>query len=469
MSLKLGPYPEYKDSGTPWLGEVPAHWDTGRAKRLFHKMDRPVGPSDETVTCFRDGVVTLRKHRRTEGFTESLQEIGYQGVRKGDLVIHAMDAFAGAIGVSDSNGKCTPVYAVCRPKPEADVHYYARIVREMARTEWIRALAKGIRERSTDFRYDEFARQVVPVPPIDEQVRIKSFLGRSDQLTQQLIGTKQRLIEFLNEQKQAMIHRAVTRGLDPDVSMKPTGLDWLPEVPEHWDIRRLKHCVSFVSGGTPDTNEPSFWNGNIPWVSPKDMKTFDIHDAEDHITEKAVRAGRTPLVPEGSVLMVVRSGILRRHIPVAVACQAVTINQDLKAMIVKERKLSPRFLAAQIAGSQHALLLAWRKLGATVESLEHDFLANTLFPMPPMSEQEDILDAIRSESRYIERAITRTHREIELIREYRTRLISDVVTGKLDVRGVTLPEVEEEMSPNGLTGLETEPLTEAEEVPVVDL
>jgi type I restriction enzyme S subunit len=108
MSVTLKAYPEYKDSGQPWLGEIPKPWATERAKWLFQKMDRPVHPDDDVVTCFRDGIVTLRKNRRVRGFTESLKEIGYQGVRKGDLVIHAMDAFAGAIGVSDSDGKCTP-------------------------------------------------------------------------------------------------------------------------------------------------------------------------------------------------------------------------------------------------------------------------------------------------------------------------------------------------------------------------
>ena len=108
MSMDLTPYPAMKDSGVEWLEDVPEHWKKERAKWLFRKMEQPVRQSDEVVTCFRDGVVTLRKNRRVRGFTESLKEIGYQGVRRGDLVIHAMDAFAGAIGVSDSDGKSTP-------------------------------------------------------------------------------------------------------------------------------------------------------------------------------------------------------------------------------------------------------------------------------------------------------------------------------------------------------------------------
>lgn len=127
MIAALKPYPVYKDSELPWVGWVPDHWSLERGKTLFRKMARPALPEDEVVTCFRDGTVTLRKNRRTSGFTESLKEIGYQGVRCGDLVIHAMDAFAGAIGVADSDGKSTPVYSVCQSQGAANSYYYAYI------------------------------------------------------------------------------------------------------------------------------------------------------------------------------------------------------------------------------------------------------------------------------------------------------------------------------------------------------
>ncbi|EJX09174.1 type I site-specific restriction-modification system, S subunit, partial [gut metagenome] len=113
-----------RDSGVKWIGMIPEHWDLLRAKNIFERQFRPVRDCDEVVTCFRDGQVTLRKNRRIEGFTESLKEIGYQGIRKGDLVIHQMDAFAGSIGVSDSDGKGTPVYICCLPKDSKNVNVY---------------------------------------------------------------------------------------------------------------------------------------------------------------------------------------------------------------------------------------------------------------------------------------------------------------------------------------------------------
>lgn len=195
------PYPAYKPSGVPWLGQVPEHWEMVRGKSLFERKQRHVRTEDDIVTCFRDGIVTLRKNRRTTGFTNALKEIGYQGVRRGDLVIHVMDAFAGAVGVSDSDGKCTPVYSVCEPQPEANAHYFAYLIREMSRTGFILALAKGIRERSSDFRYETFGALRFCRPPPDEQDAIVRFLDYYDRLIRKYIRAKQKLIALLEEKR----------------------------------------------------------------------------------------------------------------------------------------------------------------------------------------------------------------------------------------------------------------------------
>jgi type I restriction enzyme S subunit len=160
----------------PWISDMPSHWETLRAKNMFKKQNRTVRIEDDVVTCFRDGSVTLRKNRRVTGFTESTQWSGYQGVRKGDLVIHVMDAFAGAIGVSDSDGKSTPVYSVCTAKLDLNNQYYAYLLREMARSGFIQALYRGIRERSSDFRFEVFAELLLPLPPRNEQDQIVRYL-----------------------------------------------------------------------------------------------------------------------------------------------------------------------------------------------------------------------------------------------------------------------------------------------------
>ena len=169
-------YENYTLAPVPWIEKMPLHWKLVRGKHLYQKMQRPTSNIDEVVTCFRDGTVTLRKNRRITGFTESLKEIGYQGIKKGDLVIHVMDAFAGSIGVSDSDGKGTPVYNVCQAKGDSNNQYYALLLREMARTGFIQSLYRGIRERSSDFRFEVFAAQFYPLPPRPEQGQLVRFL-----------------------------------------------------------------------------------------------------------------------------------------------------------------------------------------------------------------------------------------------------------------------------------------------------
>ncbi len=464
MIADLKPYAAYKDSGLPWLGQVPAHWDSERAKWLFTKMDRPVRGDEEVVTCFRDGMVTLRKNRRLRGYTESTVFSGFQGIRKGDLVIHGMDAFAGAIGVSDSDGKGTPVYNVCQPKPGIDAHYYAYLIREMSRSQWILALAKGIRERSTDFRFEMFGNQRVPLPPLAEQAAIVRFLDWANGRLERAIRLKRKTIALLNEQKQAIIHRAVTRGLDPDAPLKDSGIPWLGETPAHWEVRKLKFEMSFRGGGTPSKGNPAFWNGSIPWVSPKDMKSDVIRDTEDHITERAVAESSTNLVPAGSLLMVVRSGILQRSIPVALCNREVALNQDMKALISKGR-IDLEYFVLFVRGCEKRLLRVWTKQGATVESIEHQYLANTKVPIPPIGEQRLIVRQLAVEIEPQTNTISRLEREIALLREYRTRLVADVVTGKLDVREAAARLPDEAPLPDAADADEAdlEPVDDAED------
>ena len=206
----LNPNVPMKDSGIPWIGQIPAHWEIKRAKYMFRKEKREVRPEDKVITCFRDGQVTLRENRRTTGFTESITEIGYQGIRKGDLVIHQMDAFAGSIGVSDSDGKGTSVYHCCTPKGAYLPEYYALALREMARTGFIQSLYRGIRERSSDFNFQTFGKQFLPVPPEKEQQEIVEFIHSRTAKIDKMIAALNNEIDRLVEYKQRLISDVVT-------------------------------------------------------------------------------------------------------------------------------------------------------------------------------------------------------------------------------------------------------------------
>ena len=199
-----------KDSGISWIGEIPEHWETRRAKFMFKKNKRERRPEDEVITCFRDGQVTLRKNRRLTGFTESEKYDGYQGIRKGDLVIHQMDAFAGSIGVSDSDGMGTSVYHCCTPTGDYNVYYYAYLIRQMALSGFIQSLYKGIRERSSDFSFPVFGNQYLIIPPSDEQQAIVAYIEEKCEKIDKLASELQSEIDYLKEYKQRLIADCVT-------------------------------------------------------------------------------------------------------------------------------------------------------------------------------------------------------------------------------------------------------------------
>lgn len=205
----LDPNVEMKDSKIDWITEIPVHWKTVKGKYLFNKMEREI-LIDETVTVFRDGQVIQRRKRRTGGFTNSLKEIGYQGVKKGDLVIHSMDAFAGAIGISEDDGKCSPVCIVLNSPDNIHNPYFSYLLRSYSIFGYIESMATGIRVRSSDFRYSTFAVTPIIVPSFEEQQEIVNYIENKISTVDKLIEDKTKLLEELENYKKSLIYEYVT-------------------------------------------------------------------------------------------------------------------------------------------------------------------------------------------------------------------------------------------------------------------
>ena len=410
-------YPVYKASSIPWLGEIPDHWLVQRGKQLLKKMERDVSEDEDVITCFRDGQVTLRRNRRTEGFTESLKEIGYQGIRKGDLVIHEMDAFAGSVGVSDSDGKGTPVYSVCKPAPNANAYYYAAVVREMARSQWILALAKGIRERSTDFRYATLAAEPLPMPPFSEQQAIVRYLDDAEQRIRAYVSAKERLIALLEEERQAVIHQAVTKGLDPNVKLKPSGVEWLGDVPEHWDVSRVKNEFYSLN------------HQRIP-LSTTERGTMSVRQYDYYGASGVIDKVEGYLFND-ELLLIAEDGanLVLRNLPLAIIARGkFWVNNH--AHILKPQRGNLEFLAGLLEGIDYTPWIS----GAAQPKLTQDRLMSITIAVPPKEQQDQIMERTSTETASIRTSISLARRQIELMEEYRTRLIADVVTGKIDVR-----------------------------------
>lgn len=204
----LDPSVLMKDSGIQWIGAMPANWECVRGKYILKYLQKPVKKDDGVITCFRDGEVTLRSNRREDGFTMADKEIGYQGVDIGDLVVHGMDGFAGAIGISDSRGKASPILNVLGTKQNK--RYIMYYLRSMAYSDVFMALSTGIRVRSCDLRWNKLAELWYPIPPLKEQEEIVTYIDETIQKTNKIIFDKQTQIETLESYKKSLIYEYVT-------------------------------------------------------------------------------------------------------------------------------------------------------------------------------------------------------------------------------------------------------------------
>ena len=431
------PYPAYKDSGVNWLGNLPEHWGKKRGKYLFELARRQANDSDGIVTAFRDGQVTLRTNRRTEGFTNAIKEIGYQGVRKNDLVIHAMDAFAGAIGVSDSDGKCSPVYSCCIPKKDVSSSFYARLVRTMAVTGYIESLAKGIRERSTDFRWSDFSAQLLPIPPIEEQTIIVRYLDRETTRIDALVNAKERFIELLREKRQALITHAVTKGLDPNVKMKDSGVEWLRQVPAHWKVKPVKYLAKHIgSGKTPSGGAEVYQDSGVMFLRSQNVYDDGLRlDDVAYISEAIDREMKASRVYPGDVLLNITGGSIGRSCLAPNDIGTTNVNQHVCIIRAKTTK-DARWLAECFVSAVIKKQIEFVQTGAGREGLNFEQIGNMIVPLPPVFEQEAIINSMIVRTARIDDLITKTERSINLLKERRSALITAAVTGQIDLREV---------------------------------
>lgn len=207
----LDPHAPMRHSDFEWIGEIPANWQLRRFKYLFTQSQLPVRPEDGVVTSYRDGQVTLRSNRRLGGYTEAILEGGYQGVRKGQLVLNSMDAFEGAIGVSESDGKCTPEYVVCDSlSGDYLPEYFAYLLREMALARYIQVICNAVRQRAVRIRFNNLATRFMAVPPIKEQKAIVEFIKAESEKQGAVVALLEQQISKLKEYKATLINSAVT-------------------------------------------------------------------------------------------------------------------------------------------------------------------------------------------------------------------------------------------------------------------
>ena len=439
---KYQKYAEYQDSGVEWLGKVPSHWLVSGFKKYLESIVDYRGKTPEKVD---EGVFLVTARNIKNGIVD--YSLSQEFVAKNDYeqimsrgkpllkdVLFTTEAPLGEVAQIDDT-RIALAQRIIKFRGKEDVldnTFLKYFIMSQQFQDSLMTFATGSTALGIKAERLGYLQQCIPT--FKEQSQITNFLDHETAKIDSLIEKQQQLIQLLKEKRQAVISHAVTKGLDPRVKMKDSGVEWLGEVPEHWGLVPLKYLCSFSGGGTPSKDNLSYWtDGDIPWVSPKDMKTFWIKETQDYITEKAIKESSTNMVEPNSLLMVVRSGILQRTIPIAINKVPVTMNQDMKALKFGNRVLV-EYIADLIHGNTSELLLEWSKEGATVESIEHEYLANSIVPVPPIEEQQAITTLVAKKMDVYRELTCKAESQILLLQERRTALISAAVTGKIDVR-----------------------------------
>lgn len=417
---------ETKDSNIKWVGAIPSTWTTELGKHFMTCLDRPVKEDDGVITCFRDGEVTLRSKRREEGFTVSFQEIGYQGIEPGDLVVHGMDGFAGAIGISDSRGKATPVLNVL--DTEQDKRYMMYALRNMAYTDVFLALSTGIRVRSCDTSWKKLRSLQYALPPLDEQSKIADRIEQKSKQVDALIANQQAQIEKLKQYKQALITEVVTKGLNPDAPMKDSGFIYYGQIPAQWKLVATKYLYRIESGATPKSENPDYFDGDIPWITPADYKTDDVFvsGGRRSLTEQGLNSCSTTLIPKGSIIFSKRAPIGS----VAINSETLCTNQGCLSCIPRTNDLSKYFYyVMSVMAEQYNLLGS----GTTFKEISANNFANFILPQPPIQEQQLIVSFLDEKCSKIQKLISIKTQKIDRMISYKKSLIYEYVTGKKEV------------------------------------
>lgn len=444
MTDRLTPYPAYKDSGAYWLGRVPAHWELQPTFTVLReKQVRNTGLAVSDVLSLSYGRIIKRDIERNFGLLPASFET-YQIVEPGNLIMRLTDLQNDQrslrVGLANDRGIITSAYLCLQPSGDVVPSYLYYLFHALDVQKVFYGMGSGLRQ---SLGFDDLKRLSIAIPPASEQQSISRYLDHADRRINRYIRAKRRLIELLNEQKQAIIHQAVTRGLDPNVRLKPSGVAWLGDIPEHWTVWKVAHFARIGNGSTPARSNSSYWtDGSYPWLTSSAVHQERITTAEQFVTDLALRECHLPKVPPQSVLVAITGQGKTRGTAALLEFEA-TINQHIAYITPYRELVTAEYLQAFLAGSYRQLRSMSDDSGSTRGALTCEDLKYLKVPAPPPAEQAAIVDEIRSASHSIDAARVRANREIDLIREYRTRLIADVVTGKLDVRGVELPELEE--------------------------
>ena len=391
---------------------MPSHWKETKLKHVLSKLSRVKQPNAELLVCSNKGKVVKRGDSKL-GLVAESDEI-YQGVCKNDLLIHGMDTWHGAIAISDYDGMCTPVVHVCESKQ--DKHYIAYYLQFMAQANVFKLISNGIRQNTSDFRsWDKVGAIPITLPTISEQQAIVAYLKDKTLKIDQYVAARERERELLESLKQSEIANVVTKGLNPNAPMKDSGIPWIGMIPEHWEVKRLKNYVHLITTAS----------NSITKVGLENIESFT---GRYRNTDSRYEGNGTK-VNIGDIVY----GKLRPYL-----CKAWIASFECNAVgdfyvfqIADENQMSTGYLHKIFLSPQFTAVCNASTYGARMPRVSSSFMMTLSIPVPPLSEQQTIVTHIDEKLSKIDRCLADLQTEIDYLKEFKQRLISDAVTGQI--------------------------------------
>lgn len=449
---QLSPYPAYKNSGSDWLGDLPEHWEVRAIKTLLREKPR----------ADHGGELPLLSLTRQKGLTLHSDEFdrppsaidlsNYNLCEPGDLVMNRMQAWSGMFAVASICGLVSPDYRVFSPRVDnsVNVSFFAKLFKTRSYVDQFAIRSKGVGSGFNRLYTLDFGAIPVATPPIREQQKIAQFLDYFDQRIQRFINTKQKLIELLKEQKQATIHQAVTGKIDirtgePYPAYKDSDVEWLRELPEHWNEWRLTTAIRRMESGSREQG-PAGESGVIPNLGGE-------HIGANHrlklanlrfVSRRFFSRMRSGIVQPGDILLVKDGATIGKVAHVEeMPFRRLSVNEHVY-LIRTNNRVAPRYVFHILCHSRVLEHIWLNVTGSAQPGLNKSFVKTIRAPFPPLVEQQEIARYVDVKATAINRLIDITRRQVDLLIDYRTRLIADVVTGKIDVRHVAarLPKID---------------------------
>ncbi|MCH4552201.1 restriction endonuclease subunit S [Aestuariibaculum lutulentum] len=441
MATKIYRYDSYKDSGVEWLSDIPTHWEIRRIKYLFQEInERSDDGKEDLLSVSQYTGVTNKTEKVEEGgmLTNAFTLEGYKKVKKGDLVSNIMLAWNGSLGFSPFDGITSPAYSIYRILGENNNQFFHYLFRtELYKAEFKRN-SSGVIESRLRLYTDDFFRIESILPPLQEQTAIAQFLDDKTAKIDQAITIKERQINLLKERKQILIHKAVTRGLNDNVALKDSGVEWIGEIPEHWEVKQFRYVFNLGKGLTitkENLKEEGVFCINYGEIHSK--YGFEV-DENKHplkcVDEDYLLNNPNSIIKTGDFVFADTSEDIEGSGNFTYLKSANEIFAGYHTVIAKPKSaINSRFFAYEFETESFRNQIRTEVKGVKVYSITQSILKRPFIWIPPLNEQNEIVNYLDNGTQKINSAINLKQKEIEKLKEYKGSLINSVVTGKVKV------------------------------------